>query len=46
VGQSSLADAGHVFDKQMAAGNQADNTEAHRFRLAFDNGFNGRLQAN
>jgi hypothetical protein len=44
VRQRRLANAGHVFDKQMTAGNQGHNCEPDRLRLAFNDRFDCLLQ--
>ena len=44
LSQRSLADAGHIFDEQMAARQQADHGEPHHFRFAANGLAEGRLQ--
>ena len=42
--QRGLADAGHIFDEQMAARQQADHGEPHHLRFAANGPPQGRLQ--
>src|ERR1035441_2355858 len=44
LGESGLADAGHVLDEEMAAGEEANERKAHHFGLAVNRRADGRLQ--
>jgi hypothetical protein len=44
LGEGGLADAGHVLDEEMAAGEEANERKAHHFGLAVNRRADGRLQ--